>query len=79
MPSRCEAVLALDLDMIEAMRQRKTLDLGALGVGGAIGHQRELDAERLQLIDRLMGAGEDEHLLLAISVEAIGDPVRKIV
>ena len=43
-----EAMLALDLDVIETVRQRKPLDLGALGVGRAIGDQRELDAERLE-------------------------------
>ena len=43
-----ETVLALDLDVIEAMRQREALDLGALGVGGAVGDQRQPDAERLQ-------------------------------
>jgi hypothetical protein len=30
-------MLALDLDMIEPVRRREALDLGALGVGGAVG------------------------------------------
>ena len=30
-----ETMFALDLDVIEAVRQRKALDLGALGIGGA--------------------------------------------
>jgi hypothetical protein len=37
--------------MIEPMREGKTFDLGALGVGGAVGHQRQLHAARLQRID----------------------------
>ena len=71
-----EAVLAFDLDMIEAVREIEAFDLGALGVGGAIGHQRELHAERLQLVDRLMRAGKDERLLLAIGGEAVGEARR---
>ena len=59
-----ETVLALDLDVIEAVRQREAFDLGALGLGGAVGHERKLDAVRLQRVDRIMRAGEDEHLLL---------------
>ena len=31
-----EAVLALDLDVIETVGQRKAFDLGALGAGGAL-------------------------------------------
>ena len=72
------AVLALDLDVIKTIRQRKTFDLGALGAGGAVGHQRQLDAARLQFVDRIMRAGEDEHFLFAVGGEAVGQPHRKI-
>ena len=71
-------MLALDLDVIEAVRQFKALDLGALGVGGAVGHQRQLDAARLQGVDRVMRAGKHEHLLVAIGGQAVGEPDRKI-
>ncbi len=73
-----KAVLALDLDMIETVRQRKTFDLGALGAGRAIGNQRELDAARLQFVDRVMRAREDEHFLFAVGGEAVGEPRRQI-
>ena len=73
-----EAVLALDLDVIETVRQRKAFDLGALGAGGAVGHQRQFDAVRLQRVDGVMRAGEDEHFLFAIGGEAVGEPDRKI-
>ena len=33
---------------------------------------------RLQRVDRVMRAGEDEHLLLAIGRETVGEPDRKI-
>jgi hypothetical protein len=71
-------LLALDLDMIEPVRQRKALDLGALDSGCAVGHQRQLHAERFQGIDGVMRAREDEHLLFAIGGEAVGKPYRKI-
>src|SRR4051812_41560126 len=54
-----KAVLALDMDVVEAVNELEALDLGALGVGGAVGDERELDAECLELVDRLMRARED--------------------
>ena len=73
-----ETMLALDLDVIEAMGQREAFDLGALDAGCAIGDQREFDAERLQRIDRVMRARKHERLILAIDRETIGDPYRKL-
>ena len=72
-----ETMLALDLDMIEPVRQCKALDLRALGFGCAVGHQRQLHAVRFQRIDGIMRAREDEHLLFAIGGEAVGEPYRK--
>src|SRR5262249_4442158 len=68
-----KAVLALDLDVVKAMRELETLDLGALGYCPAIGDQRELDAERAQRVDRLMRAREDEHFFLAIGRKTVGN------
>src|SRR6202030_102158 len=57
-----EAVLALDLDVVEAVLQGKALDLGALRRSRAIGDERELDAEFLQPIERLVRAREHAQL-----------------
>src|SRR4029079_16780489 len=73
-----KAMLAFDLDMIEAVRQRQAFDLGALRAGGAVGHQRQFDAEFLERVDRVMRAREDEHLLFAIGVEAVGETCRQV-
>src|ERR1700730_4389510 len=73
-----ETMLALDLDMIEPVRQRKAFDLCALDSGCAVGYQRQFHAARSQGIDCVMRAREDEHLLLAIGSEAVGEPYRKI-
>ncbi len=73
-----ETMLALDLDVIEPVRQRKAFDLCALGFGGAVGHQRQFHAMRFQGIDGVMRAREDEHLLFAIGGEAVGEPGREI-
>src|SRR6516165_3815405 len=45
---RAETAFPLDLDVVEAMGQFETLDLGTLHVSGAVGYQRELDPKRLQ-------------------------------
>ena len=58
--------------MIETVGQRKALDLAALDSGRTIGHQRELDAKRLQRIDRVMRARKHEHLFFPEGGEAIG-------
>jgi hypothetical protein len=50
----------------------KPLEHSVLRVRGALGHQRELDAERLQPVDRIMRARADGHILFAIAGEAIG-------
>src|SRR2546426_7095916 len=71
-------MFALDLDVIEAMRQQKALDLGALGLRCAIGHQRQLDTACLEFIDGVMRAGEDEHFLIAVRRKAVGDADREI-
>ena len=42
------AELALDLDMVEAMAEVEALDLGALRLGRAVGHQGELHAALAQ-------------------------------
>src|SRR6476660_10458722 len=73
-----KAVFALDLDMVEAMRQLETLDFCALGYGRPVGHEREFDAARFQRIDRVMRAGKDEHLLFAVGREAVGEPNRQV-
>jgi hypothetical protein len=67
-----EAMLALDLDMIEAVRERKAFDLRTLDSGGAVGHQRQFHAVCLEGIDGLMRARENEHLFFAIGREAVG-------
>ena len=57
-----EAVLALDLDVVEAVLQREAHDLGALRLGRAVGDQRELDPELLQPVERLVRAREHAQL-----------------
>ena len=70
-----EAVLALDLDVVEAVRQGKALDLGALRRGCAVGDERELDAELLQAVERLMRAREHAQFGVLEFVEPIGNRV----
>src|SRR5690349_2708318 len=69
-----ETVLALDLDMVEPVCQRKALDLGALDSGSAVGHQCEFHAMCFQRIDRIMGARKDEHLFFPVGSIAVGQP-----
>jgi hypothetical protein len=57
----------------------QTLDLGTLGVGGPVCHQRELDAARLQRVDRIMRARENEDRFLATGGEAVGEARGEIV
>ena len=73
-----EAMLALDLDVVETVLEGEPHDLGALRLGRAVGDQRELDAELLEGVDRIMGARKDEHLLFAKRIEAIGKPSHQI-
>ena len=72
-------MLALDLDVIEAMRELEALDLGALHVGGAVGDQREFDAACLERVDRIMRTGEHEDRFFAIGREAVGEAIGEIV
>ena len=68
-----EPVLSLDLDVIEAVSELETFDLGALRVGRAVRDQREKHALSLQGVDHRMSIGEQMHLLLTI----LGKPVRQ--
>ncbi len=68
-----ETMFAFDLDVIEAMGQFEAFDLGALGLGGAVGHQRQFDPARLQRVDGIMRAGEHVHRFFAIGGEAVGE------
>src|SRR4051794_38699122 len=68
-----EAVLALNLDMVEAMFERKARDLGALCLGGAVCYDSELDPAFLQPVERLVRARKHAQLGLMNLLEPIGD------
>src|SRR5580700_113954 len=72
-----EAVLALDLDVVEAVLQCETHDLLALRLGGAVGDERELDSESLQPVQRLVRAGKHAQFGFLDLVEAVGDRVEQ--
>ena len=52
-------MLALDLNVIEALFEGEPDHFSALWFGRAIGDQCEKHAELLEAIERLMSAGED--------------------
>jgi hypothetical protein len=43
-----EALLAFDLDVVEAVRQIEAFNLGPLDVGSSVGHQAEKNAALLE-------------------------------
>ena len=53
-----EAVFGLDLYVIESVFEGEPLDLGALRLRRAVGDQRQLDAQLLQPVERLVRVGE---------------------
>ena len=70
-----EAVLALDLDVVEAPGEVEALDLGPLAFRRAVGHQRQQDATGLEGVEGLVSAIEEADLLLAIGGEAVGERI----
>ena len=73
-----KAVLALDLDVVEAVLQREPHYLGALRRGGAVGDQRQLDPEFLQPVERLVRTGKHLHFGLVDLLEPVGDRVAQL-
>ena len=73
-----EAVLALDLDVVEAVFEREPHDLGALRLGRAVGDQRQLDPELLQPVERLVRAGKHAQFGLVDLLEPVGDRVAQL-
>ena len=73
-----EAVLALDLDVMEAPGQVEAIDLGALQLGRAVGDEGEQHPLPAQRIDDLVGVGVEGYLLLAGGREAIGQAPRDL-
>ena len=52
-----EAVLALNLDVVETLFESEPHDLGALRLGRAVGDQRQLDAQLLQPVESRVRQG----------------------
>src|SRR5207249_6210131 len=73
-----EAVLAFDLEVVEALFEGKADNLGALRLGGSVGHQRQAHAQLLEAIEGLMSAGKHAQLGFVDLVEAIGDRVANL-
>ena len=69
------AIFALDLNMVEAMRQLKALDLAALRRGCAICNQRQLDPELLQPVEGFVSARKHPQFGVVQCVEVVGDDV----
>ena len=67
-----EAVLALDLDVVETLFESEPHDLGALRLGRAVGDQRQLDAQLLQPIEGLVRFGEQRQFLVMQGVIGVG-------
>src|SRR5579872_3020763 len=70
-----ETVLAFYLNMIEAMLKRESHHLRALWPGRAVGDERELDAELLQAVERLMSVREHLQFLLVQRLIRVGHGV----
>ena len=68
-----EAVLALDLDVVEAVGEVEALDLRPLGRPVPVGDQPQPNATALQLVEGLVGAVEQVHLLVAKRGEAVSE------
>jgi hypothetical protein len=70
-----EAVLALDLDVVETVFEGETHDLGTLRLGGPVGDQRQLDAQFLQPIEDLVRIGEQRQFLVVQGIVGVGQCV----
>ena len=68
-------MLALDLDVVETVFEGETHDLGALRLRRAVGDQRQLDAQLLQPVERLVRVGEHRQFLVVQGVISIGQCV----
>src|SRR3984893_6897144 len=73
-----EAVLTLDLDMVEPLFEGEADDLGALRLGRTIGHQCQAHTQLLEAIERLVRAGKHAPLGFVELVEAIGDRIANL-
>jgi hypothetical protein len=63
-----EGMLALDLDVVETVFEGEPHDLGALGLGRAVGDQRQLDVQLLQPVEGLVRVGEHRQFLVVQGV-----------
>ncbi len=73
-----EAVLALDLDVVETPAQVEARDLAPLDLADAVGHQRHPDAAVAQLVQGLQRPGKEPALLLPVGMEAVAEPVGQV-
>src|SRR5437870_803686 len=73
-----KAVLALDLDVVEALFEGEADDLGALRRGGAIGDECQAHTQRLEAIEGLVSAGKHAQFGFVELVEAIGDRIASL-
>ncbi len=65
--------LAFDDDVVEVAGEVKAVDLGALGVGGAVRHHAEVYTLRAEVVERSRRAGEQRRPLFSQVAVCLGD------